>query len=240
MFGLTGNEGNHGEDVKEYYFYLDSTPTHSYMKYLYKYPQAEFPYARLVGRKSTGEARANRNSNCIDTGVFEENRYFDVFVEYAKADIGRYPDQDHGREPRAGSSAICDCCRRYGSATPGHGDEGRASAGTSRKAIKRTGACDRTETAVSGSGGCTAKARRNCCSPRTKPTRCACSECRTARRMSRTVSIEYVVNGATDAVNPGADRNEGGGALQTGNRRRGDRHGPVTSDALRVSRRTSV
>lgn len=83
-FGLTGAEGNHGEDVKEYYYYLDSTPTHSYMKYLYKYPQQEFPYAELIaenGRRS----KAEPEYELIDTGIFDESRYFDVFVEYAKA-----------------------------------------------------------------------------------------------------------------------------------------------------------
>ena len=84
LFGLTGSEGNHGEDVKEYYFYLDSTPTHSYMKFLYKYPQAEFPYARLV-EENRGRGKQEREFELIDTGLFEENRYFDVFVEYAKA-----------------------------------------------------------------------------------------------------------------------------------------------------------
>jgi hypothetical protein len=85
LFGVTSNEGNHGEDVKEYYFYLDSTPTHSYMKYLYKYPQAEYPYARLVEQ---GRARDKRDTELelIDTGVFAENRYFDVLIEYAKSD----------------------------------------------------------------------------------------------------------------------------------------------------------
>jgi hypothetical protein len=85
-FGLTGNEGSHGEDVKEYYFYLDSTPTHSYMKYLYKYPQAEFPYAQLVD-KNRGRDKKLPEFELFDTGVFNDNRYFDVFVEYAKADI---------------------------------------------------------------------------------------------------------------------------------------------------------
>ena len=83
LFGLTNSEGNHGEDVKEYYFYLDSTPTHSYMKYLYKYPQAAYPYADLVAtnrRRSKNEMEYE----LLDTGVFEEDRYFDVFVEYAK------------------------------------------------------------------------------------------------------------------------------------------------------------
>jgi hypothetical protein len=85
LFGLTNSEGNHGEDVKEYYFYLDSTPTHSYMKCLYKYPQREYPYADLV----TTNARRTRHDfeyELLDTGAFAENRYFDVFVEYAKAD----------------------------------------------------------------------------------------------------------------------------------------------------------
>ncbi len=86
LFGLTNSEGNHGEDVKEYYFYLDSTPTHSYMKYLYKYPQAAYPYADLVGNNR----RRSRNEfeyELLDTGVFNDNRYFDVIVEYAKAGV---------------------------------------------------------------------------------------------------------------------------------------------------------
>jgi len=84
LFGLTGNEGNHGEDVKEYYFYLDSTPTHSYMKYLYKYPQAAFPYTQLV-EENRRRTKRDPEFELMDTGVFNENRYFDVFIEYAKA-----------------------------------------------------------------------------------------------------------------------------------------------------------
>jgi hypothetical protein len=84
LFGLGGYEGNHGEDVKEYYFYLDSTPTHSYMKFLYKYPQAEFPYAQLV-EKNRARTKRDQEFELVDTGIFDENRYFDVFVEYAKA-----------------------------------------------------------------------------------------------------------------------------------------------------------
>jgi hypothetical protein len=84
LFGLTGPEGNHGEDVKECYYYLDSTPTHSYMKALYKYPQAEFPYAWLV-EENRRRGRGELEFELFDTGVFDENRYFDVFVEYAKA-----------------------------------------------------------------------------------------------------------------------------------------------------------
>jgi hypothetical protein len=83
LFGLSGHEGNHGEDVKEYYFYLDSTPTHSYMKYLYKYPQAEFPYARLQA-ESLRRTKLDPEFELMDTGIFDENRYFDIFMEYAK------------------------------------------------------------------------------------------------------------------------------------------------------------
>jgi hypothetical protein len=84
LFGLTNSEGNHGEDVKEYYFYLDSTPTHSYMKYLYKYPQNPYPYSDLVGTNRR-RGRNNWEYELLDTGVFSDDRYFDVFVEYAKA-----------------------------------------------------------------------------------------------------------------------------------------------------------
>ncbi len=84
IFGVTGSEGNHGEDVKEYYFYLDSTPTHSYMKYLYKYPQAEFPYGRLL-EENRRRGKDAPEFELMDTGVFDEDRYFDVAIEYAKA-----------------------------------------------------------------------------------------------------------------------------------------------------------
>ncbi len=83
LFGLTNSEGNHGEDVKEYYFYLDNTPTHSYMKYLYKYPQAAYPYLDLV-QTNKARTRFDYEYELIDTGIFDEDRYFDVFVEYAK------------------------------------------------------------------------------------------------------------------------------------------------------------
>src|SRR4249919_3321541 len=83
-FGLANSEGNHGEDVKEYYFYLDSTPTHSYMKYLYKYPQVAYPYDDLV-ETNRKRGRGEPEYELLDTGVFDDDRYFDVFVEYAKS-----------------------------------------------------------------------------------------------------------------------------------------------------------
>ena len=83
LFGLTNSQGNHGEDVKEYYFYLDSTPTHSYMKYLYKYPQAAYPYDDLV-RVNSQRSREEMEYELLDTGIFNEDKYFDIFIEYAK------------------------------------------------------------------------------------------------------------------------------------------------------------
>src|SRR5579871_2313629 len=84
LFGLTNREGNHGEDVKEYYFYLDSTPTHSYMRYLYRYPQRPFPYLDLV-ETNWRRSRLEQEYELVDTGIFADDAYFDVFVEYAKA-----------------------------------------------------------------------------------------------------------------------------------------------------------
>ena len=115
LFGLTNSEGNHGEDVKEYYFYLDSTPTHSYMKYLYKYPQAAYPYDD-IDRDQPPRGRHDPEYELLDTGMFDDDRYFDVFVEYAKATpedmlIGS-PRTIAAREPRR-----CTCCRLCGIAT---------------------------------------------------------------------------------------------------------------------------
>ena len=104
LFGLTNTEGNHGEDVKEYYFYLDSTPTHSYMRYLYKYPQRAYPYDDLV--QTNGQrSRSELEYELLDTGAFDDDRYFDVFVEYAKRSpedvLIRISICNRGREPAA-------------------------------------------------------------------------------------------------------------------------------------------
>ena len=102
LFGLTNSEANHGEDVKEYYFYVDSTPTHSYMKYLYKYPQREYPYGDLIDTNRR-RSREEFEYELLDTGAFGENRYFDVFVEYAKEGPEDILVQDDRAQPRAGS-----------------------------------------------------------------------------------------------------------------------------------------
>ncbi len=134
LFGLTGQEGNHGEDVKEEYFYIDSTPTHSYMKALYKYPQAEFPYARLV-EENRRRSRNDPEFELVDTGVFDENRYWDVQAEYAKA----APDDlliritAFNRGPRTPS---CTCCRRSGTVTPGRGAARTKGARSSRTSAR--------------------------------------------------------------------------------------------------------
>ena len=104
LFGLTNSEGNHGEDVKEYYFYLDSTPTHSYMKYLYKYPQRAFPYEELL-EKNRSRSRSELEYELLDTGIFDDDRYFDVFVEYAKAVARGHAGRDHRAQPGAGGGA---------------------------------------------------------------------------------------------------------------------------------------
>ncbi|GKT10319.1 hypothetical protein DSTSK_36240 [Desulforhabdus sp. TSK] len=119
MFGLTNSEGNHGEDVKEYYFYLDSTPTHSYMKFLYKYPQNPFPYSNLV-ETNRSRSRQEMEYELLDTGIFDDDRYFDVFVEYAKA----APEDVLIRITicnRGPDSAPIDVLPTSGSATPGPG-----------------------------------------------------------------------------------------------------------------------
>src|SRR6516165_2977074 len=102
LFGLTGPEGNHGEDVKEVYYYIDSTPTHSYMKGLYRYPHAEYPYARLV-KENRSRGKEQPEFELVDTGVFDGSRFFDVFAEYAKGSPGdiliRITVANRGSEP---------------------------------------------------------------------------------------------------------------------------------------------
>ena len=101
MFGLSGPEGNHGEDVKDYWWYLDSTPTHSWMTWRYHYPQREFPYADLVAENAR-RGKLDREYELVDTGVFDDDRYWVVTVDYAKADPRDLLDAHHRREPRPG------------------------------------------------------------------------------------------------------------------------------------------
>ena len=157
MFGLTNSEANHGEDVKEYYFYLDSTPTHSYMKYLYKYPQAAFPYGNLI-ETNKRRNRGDMEYELLDTGVFNGDRYFDVFVEYAKQSpedlLIQISVSNRGPEPqvRCPADAVVsqhlDMVARYAQAVPEAG----------LRHERRTGGCSLTRR----SGGALSVLRGRC------------------------------------------------------------------------------
>jgi len=181
LFGLTNSEANHGEDVKEYYFYLDSTPTHSYMKYLYKYPQAAYPYADLV-ETNRRRTRDEMEYELLDTGIFKEDRYFDVFVEYAKAgpeDI-LVKITAANRGPEAAELHVLPTLWFRNdwapwiarpSAKPGRGSPGLPRSQCSRRSRGRQAPARwRQRIPCRGSTGCTAKAMRRCSLPRTKPT----------------------------------------------------------------------
>ena len=179
MYGLTNNEANHGEDVKEYYFYIDSTPTHSYMKYLYKYPQREYPYRDLI-EKNRGRSREDFEYELLDTGVFDDDRYFDVFVEYAK----NGPEDIlvritvHNRGPDAARPG---CCRRSGSGTRGHGMEATKAVA----AAWRAQAPFKPHTMIWASTGSIAMEPRSCSSPKMRPIHSAFGASPTLHHMSR-------------------------------------------------------
>ena len=138
LFGLTGSEGNHGEDVKECYFYLDSTPTHSYMRALYKYPQAEYPYTRLI-EENRRRGLSATEFELTDAGVFAEERYFDVFAEYAKGAVNDILIRIL-LKITAPTERRYICSRRFGFATRGHGAKSSRSARASRRlSWSRTG-----------------------------------------------------------------------------------------------------
>ena len=172
LFGLTGNEGNHGEDVKEYYFYLDSTPTHSYMKCLYKYPQAAFPYAQLVDENRAPRQRRSRSSSC-STPASSTTTATSTSSSSTPRLARRHPDPHHGRQPRPRARRRSTCCRRSGSATPGPGTRGRA-----RPALRRAAARRARRRSIARAPSATARRwlycrgrRRRCSSPRTRRTR---------------------------------------------------------------------
>ena len=126
LFGLTNGEGNHGEDVKEYYFFLDNLPTHSYQRWLYKYPHAAYPYDDLVATNAA-RSRHEPEYELVDTGVFDGDRYFDIEVEYAKAGPDDLAVPDHRAQPRSTPTRRSTCCRRCGSATRGRSRRTRPS-----------------------------------------------------------------------------------------------------------------
>ena len=186
MFGLTNSEGNHGEDVKEYWFYLDSTPTHSYMKCQYKYPQRAFPYEDLVST-NRGRSKQEMEYELLDTGIFDDDRYFDVVVEYAK---GAHDDilmlvTAHNRGPDAATLHLLPTL--WFRNTWSWGDEVPKPTLQAADGEQGSPRCAR-PTRSSASGCCAPTPRRSCCSARTRPTTSGCSACPTLRRMSRTRS----------------------------------------------------
>ena len=206
-FGLTNSEGNHGEDVKEYYFYVDSTPTHSYMKYLYKYPQREFPYRDLL-ETNRRRTREELEYELLDTGIFDDDRYFDVFLEYAKAG----PDDIlirvsvHNRGQGGGPAAAASDAvvpehlvvgrrgRQAGPPREGRGDRGLPSrAGRVHALLRRRPELLFTENETN--------AQRLWGQPNPTP-------------YVKDAFHRYVISGERDAVNPGEDRDEGRGALR--------------------------
>jgi hypothetical protein len=169
LFGLTNSEGNHGEDVKEYYFYLDSTPTHAYMKYLYKYPQREFPYRDLV-ETNRRRSREEFEYELLDTGIFDDDRYFDVFVEYAKADPKDILIKvtAHNRGPETAEVHLLPTLWFRNTWSWGKDESVKPSlrqveAGPYELRMRSL-----------ATGHWTAKAIRNCCSQRMKPMQAAC------------------------------------------------------------------
>ena len=187
LFGLTNSEANHGEDVKEYYFYLDSTPTHSYMKYLYKYPQAAYPYGDLI-QTNRGRSRNEFEYELLDTGVFDSESLLRRLRRVRQGVAGRHPDPDQRPQPRprGGRAArAADALVPQPVVLAPQARTGRRFArwleprrmARSPQAIPSWATCT-----------CTAKGRRPCCSRRTKPTRSGSSASPTGRPTSRTAS----------------------------------------------------
>ena len=183
LFGLTNSEANHGEDVKEYYFYVDSTPTHSYMKYLYKYPQREYPYRDLI-ETNRRRSREEFEYELLDTGIFDDDRYFDVFVEYAKEGpedvLVRITVHNRGPEAarlRAAADAVVPQYLVVG--------RGRSQAFTARGGAGRhSGHAPRTGRVLAALRWRT----RSCSSPRTRAMRSVCGASPTRLPTSRTRS----------------------------------------------------
>ncbi len=197
LFGLTNSESNHGEDVKEYYFYLDSTPTHSYMKYLYKYPQMEFPYRDLV-ETSRRRSREEFEYELLDTGIFDDDRYFDVFVEYAKAD----PEDTlvrisvHNRGSEAAQIHVLPTLWFRNTWTWEDGEQ--------KPVLGQIDGSN--DPCVSSQAwrvhACSAKAQRNCFSPKTNPMPAAFGDSLILLPYVKDAFHRYVISGAHDAVNP--------------------------------------
>ena len=236
LFGLTGPQGNHGEDGKEIFFYEDSTPTHSYMQMTYRYPQAAYPYEELVRQNS----RALENEGgvrALGRRRVAREPFFRHHDRICEGRAGRSADSRDDHQSWAGSRADFMFCRPFGFATPGAGAAtiaGRTCAGRPHAA---EGWSLRRVITRSANIGCSAKARRSCSSRRTKPICSGSTACRTRRRSSKTRFTSCVVQGKTAAVNPEQSRNESGRALPAGNwRGRNARHAAAAGAPARALR----
>ena len=203
LFGLTNSEGNHGEDVKECYYYLDATPTHSYLKALYKYPHRQFPYARLV-EENRRRGKNDPEFELIDTGVFEANRYFDVVTEYAK-----HSPSDifiritvHNRGPETADIHVLPQLWFRNTWSWGYpGPQAGAGAGRRCRALRTVICWELT--------GCIAMAMQRGSSPTTRPTAVDCSDCGMATVTSRTRFTSSSSTENAKAINPRASRHQG-------------------------------
>ena len=236
LFGLTGPEGNHGEDVKELYYYLDSTPTHSYCKALYKYPQAEFPYDELVAENR----RRGRAEPRVRAGRHRRLRRRPLLRRVRRVRQGRprrRPDPHHRRQPRPRRGAAAPAAdavvpQHLVLGLPGRGlrRQARDSAALDADGAIAAGHAD------AGRASCCGPERRPTpagCSPRTRPTTSACSACRTQSPYVKDAFHDYVVHGREDRVNPAGTRHQGGGALPAGDPRRRPDGDPAAPDQPR-------
>ena len=212
LFGLTNSEGNHGEDVKEYYFYLDSTPTHSYMRCSTSTRRRRIPTTTWSPRTAR-RSRKDFEYELLDTGVFDEDRYWDVYVEFAKADPEDIADPHHRHQPRPRGGHAAPAAARSGSATPGRG--ARTRRGPSSRPADHAPVRRRSPAATpsSASASSTARAPASCCSPTTRPTATASGASPTRRRTRRTASTTTSSTAAANAVNPARKGTKVGGSL---------------------------
>ena len=204
LFGLTGPEGNHGEDVKEYYFYLDNLPSHAYMKYLYKYPQQAFPYDAAASRRTAAATALEPEYELLDTGIFDDDRYFDVFIEYAKDGpdemLMRISAINRGPEAAPLAPAAHAVVPQRLVVDAGGTAAGRASPPT-RARPRASSAAD----AVHGDRrrtGFTSSRPTSCCSPRTKAMARGCGACRRAAPAKDAFHDASWSTARSDAVNP--------------------------------------
>ena len=231
MFGLTNSEANHGEDVKELFYYLDATPTHSYLRMLYKYPQAAFPYAHLVD-ENRRRSKADPEFELIDTGVFDQDRYFDVFIEYAKAapDDVRMRVTVHNRGPEAADIHVLphvwfrntwswtSDAVQAGAVARAAGHDSRRASGARIVSVRRR------------------RMRRTSTSATTKPTRRGCSDPPAAPGYFKDAIHDRVVGGNRDAVNPEQRGTKAAAHYRLSGARRRPRHGQRAAAGLRPRR----